>query len=211
VKLAAEREKHAKKLDELRAAVKAYEQGEFVKKQSEWEVNAAKNPVVWQTLEISSAKSKHGAKLDMQPDKSVLVSGKNELSDVYTLEAALKGNDRITAVRLEVLPGDKLPAKGPGRANNGKFVLSTFAVEAKPAADAAATAAKISFAKATADFSQGQCDVQQAINDTPPAFWAVGPPLGQRHVAVFEAQEPFGPARGMKLPITLDQAYNLPE
>ena len=211
VLLAAEREKHAKKLEELRAAVKAYEQGEFVKKQAEWEVNAAKNPVVWQTLEISSAKSKHGAKLDVQPDKSVLVSGKNELSDVYTLDVALKGNERITAVRLEVLPGDKLPAKGPGRANNGNFVLSTFAVEAKPAADEAAAAAKVSFAKATADFSQGQCDVQQAINDNPADFWAVVPNVGQRHVAVFEAKEPFGNDGGTKLTITLDQAYNMPE
>ena len=56
------------------------------------------------------------------------------------LEAALNGNERISAVRLEVLPGDKLPAKGPGRANNGNFVLSTFAVAAKPAADQVATA-----------------------------------------------------------------------
>jgi hypothetical protein len=211
VKLAADREQHAKKLEELRAAVKAYEAGDFAKKQAEWEAIAVKNPVAWQTLEISSAKSKHGAKLDVQSDKSVLVSGKNELSDVYTLEAALKGNDRITAVRLEVLPGDKLPAKGPGRANNGNFVLSTFAVEAKPTSDATATAAKIFFAKAIADFSQGQCDVQQAINDNPADFWAVVPNVGQRHVAVFEAKEPFGNDGGTKLTITLDQAYNMPE
>ena len=211
VKLAAAKEKHAKKLDELRAAVKVYEQGEFVKKQLEWETSAAKNPVAWQTLEISSAKSKHGAKLDVQPDKSVLVSGKNELSDVYTLEAALKGNERITAVRLEVLPDDKLPAKGPGRANNGNFVLSTFAVEAKPSADGAAVASKVVFTKAIADFSQGQCEVQQAINDNPADFWAVVPHVGQRHVAVFEAKEPFGHDGGTKLTITLDQAYNMSE
>ncbi len=211
VLLAAEREKHTKTLDELRSAVKAYEQGDFARKQAEWETSAAKNPVVWQTLDISSAKSKHGAKLDVQPDKSVLVSGKNELSDVYTLEAALKGNERITALRLEVLPGDKLPAKGPGRANNGNFVLSTFAVEAKPAANEAAAAAKISFVKALADFSQAQCDVQQAINENLADFWAVVPHVGQRHVAVFESKEAFGHDGGTKLTITLDQAYNQTE
>ena len=210
VLLAAEKEKHAKKLEELRAAVKAYEQGDFARKQAEWETSAAKNPVVWQTLEVSSAKSKHGAKLDVQPDKSVLVSGKNELSDVYTLEAVLKGNERITAVRLEVLPSDKLPAKGSGRANNGNFVLSTFAIEAKPAASDAA-AAKVSFAKAIADFSQAQCEVQQAINENPADFWAVVPHVGQRHVAVFEAKESFGHDGGTKLTITLDQAYNQSE
>ena len=211
VELAAAKERHGKKLAELRATMKAYEQGDFPKKQAEWEVNAAKNPVVWQTLEIASAKSRHGAKLDLQSDKSVLVSGKNELSDVYTLEAAIKGNERITAVRLEVLPNDTLPAKGPGRANNGNFVLSTFAVEAKPAADVAAAATKVVFTKATADFSQGQCDVQQAINENPADFWAVVPHVGQRHVAAFEAKEPFGHDGGTKLTITLDQAYNMPE
>jgi hypothetical protein len=214
VALAAAKEKHAKKLDELRAAVKAYEQRDFPKKQVEWEANAAKNPVVWQPLEISSAKSKHGATMDVQPDKSVLVSGKNELSDVYTLEAALKGNERITAVRLEVLPGDKLPAKGPGRADNGNFVLSTFALEAAPsdpATESGRVAQRISFAKAIANFSQAQCDVQQAINENPADFWAVAPQFGQRHVAVFEAKEPFGHEGGTKLTVILDQAYNQTE
>ena len=208
---AAEKEKHAGRLAELRAALKAYEQGEFNHKQAQWEASAAKIPAIWQPLEISSAKSKHGAMLDVQADTSVLVSGKNELSDVYTLEATIAGNERITAVRLEVLPDDKLPAKGPGRASNGNFVLSTFAVEAKPAADNAAAATKIVFTRAIADFSQGQCDVQQAINDNPADFWAVVPHVGQRHVASFEAKEPFGHDGGTKLTITLDQAYNMPE
>ena len=37
----------------------------------------------------------------------------------------LKG---ITAIRLEVLPDPSLPAKGPGRAPNGNFVLNEFKV-----------------------------------------------------------------------------------
>ena len=211
VLFAAEKEKHTQKLADLRAALKAYELGDFVAKQTEWEAIAAKNPAVWQTLEITSAASKHGAKLDVQPDKSVLASGKNELSDVYTLGATLAGNQRITAVRLEVLPDDKLPSKGPGRANNGNFVLSTFTVGIKPAADETAATTNLSFARAIADFSQGQCDVQQAINDNPADFWAVVPHVGLRHMAAFEAKEPFGHDGGTKLTITLDQAYNQTE
>ena len=208
---AGEKKKHAGKLAELRTALQAYEEGDFIQKQAQWEASAAKSPAIWQPLEITSAKSKHGAMLDVQPDKSVLASGKNELSEVYTLEATLAGNERITAVRLEVLPDDKLPAKGPGRAGNGNFVLSTFAAEAKPAADNAAAATKIVFAKAIADFSQGQCDIQQAINGNSADFWAVVPQVGQRHVAAFEAKEPFGHDGGTKLSITLDQAYNMRE
>ena len=210
VRLAEEREKHTKKLEELRATVKAYEEGDFVKKESEWELSAAKSPVGWQTLEIKSAKSKHGAKLDVQTDKSVLVSGKNELSDIYTLEAVVPGNNKITAVRLEVLPQDKLSAKGPGRASNGNFVLSTFAVDAGAVSEGT-SASRIPFSRAIADFSQAQCDVQQAINDNPADFWAVVPEVGKRHVAVFEVKEPFGNDGGTKLTITLDQAYNQAE
>jgi hypothetical protein len=211
VKFAADREKHARKLDELRAALQAYETEDFVRKQSEWETGAVKNSVGWQTLDITMAKSKHGAQLDVQPDKSVLVSGKNELSDVYTLETELKGNGKITAIRLEVLPHEKLPAKGPGRAGNGNFVLSTLSLEARPAKEAAVAWQKVPLAKALADFSQSQCEVQQAINDNPADFWAVVPHVGQRHVAVFETKELLGHDGGTKLTITLDQAYNMAE
>jgi hypothetical protein len=210
-KLAVDREQHAKKLGELRSALQAYEGGEYVKKQADWEIGALKNAVGWQTLEITTAKSKHGATLDVQPDKSLLVSGKNELSDVYTLEAEVKGNDKITAIRLEVLPHDKLPAKGSGRAENGNFVLSTFGLEARSVKEPSASMQKIPLAKALADFSQSQCDVGQAINDNPADFWAVVPNVGQRHVAVFELKEPFGQEGGTRLKVTLDQAYNMAE
>ena len=35
----------------------------------------------------------------------------------------------ITGIRLEVLADKSLPAKGPGRAPNGNFVLNDFKVE----------------------------------------------------------------------------------
>ena len=38
----------------------------------------------------------------------------------------------MTAFRLEVLPDDSLPGKGPGRAGNGNFVLSEFLVSVLP-------------------------------------------------------------------------------
>ena len=84
----------------------------------------------WATAEVVEAKSKNGATLTTQPDGSVLVSGKNSPTDVYTVK--LKTNlSGITALRLEVLPDPSLPAMGPGRAPNGNFVLTHIKVEAK--------------------------------------------------------------------------------
>lgn len=210
-RLAAARAKHAEELGKLQAAVKTYEQSELAAKQAAWEVAAAKNPVVWRVLEFPETTSKHGAKLSPQPDHSLLVSGNNTLSDVYTLSTTLPAGERFTAVRLEVLPDESLPGKGSGRAGNGNFVLSTFSLTQAPSADAAAKPVSVPLARAIADFSQASCAVEQAINDNPADFWAVVPNVAQRHVALFEAKESFGYEEGTRLTLTLDQAYNQTE
>ena len=39
----------------------------------------------------------------------------------------------MRAIRVEVLPDNSLPKQGPGRAENGNFVLANFVVEVVPA------------------------------------------------------------------------------
>ena len=57
--------------------------------------------------------------------------------DIYTVVVPVN-LPTLTALRLEVLPHNSLPGKGPGRADNGNFVLSeiraTIAPRANPAA-----------------------------------------------------------------------------
>ena len=55
----------------------------------------------------------------------ILVTGANERSDVYTVQIDLAAKS-VTAFRLEVLPDKSLPKSGPGRAENGNFVLTGF-------------------------------------------------------------------------------------
>ena len=196
-KLAADKEAHAKRQLELEVVVKEYEQTKLLAALSAWEATAAQAPASWKPLSVKSANSVKGATLKAEPDGTVLASGTNVNSDVYNVELALPPG-KYTAIRLEVLPDDKLPAKGPGRAPHGNFVLTKVT---------ARTSTEILFATARADFSQDKCDVNVAINDNAGDFWAIAPQFGKRHVAVFDAKEPFGGESDSTLTLTLDQTY----
>ncbi len=69
--------------------------------------------VPWQTLKPTSVTSLEGVTLAVQGDGSVLASGKHPATDTYTLVFENLPAS-ITAIRLEVLPHDSLPQKGPG-------------------------------------------------------------------------------------------------
>jgi hypothetical protein len=164
------------------------------------------SPAAWQTLELTKLKSAKGAKLAKQADGSVLVSGKNVLSDVYTAEAIVLPG-KITALRLEVLPDPSLPASGPGRNSNGNFVLATFRVAAV-STEGGSTPSVVPLTTARADFSQTGFSPELTLNDDKADGWAIAPQFGKRHVAIFETKEPFGFEAGTHLTVTLDQAYN---
>ncbi len=197
---------HEKKLAELQTQVKAYEKEKLAAAQEQWESSLGSAPAVWQTLELTKLKSANGAKFDKQADDSLLVTGKNVLSDVYTAEAVVPSG-KITAIRFEVLPDPRLPGSGPGRNKNGNFVLATFGITASPT-EGNAEAVSIPLTTARANYSQKGFSPELALNDNKNDGWAISPQFGKRHVAVFEAKEPIGFDAGTKLTFTIDQAYN---
>jgi hypothetical protein len=191
------------------APLAEYEKNGLASAQQAWEPGARATALEWQTLEPSSVKSAHGAELAVQPDHSILAGGTNQKSDTYTIEATLAGGS-LRAIRLEVLPHDSLPMKGPGRAANGNFVLTTVTLSTSPLegdGEPRATSLKRAFA----DFSQENWAVGQTINDKPEDGWAVSPQFGKRHVAVFELAEPVMIDGGLKLTVTLHQQYETGE
>ena len=170
-------EDHAK----LVANLQAYE-AELDKKQAQWE--ATQGATAWTPLAPSEMKSAIGATFVAEPDGSILVQGNND-KDVYTITAAtdLTG---ITGIRLEALTDARLPAQGPGRPDNGNFVLNEFRVTAAPKAEPA-KAAQVMLQNASADFSQEGYAVAGAIDGNPATGWAVHPQTGSaRHTVVFE-------------------------
>ncbi len=139
-----------------------------------------------------------------QPDGAVLVSGPNATPDVYTITAKTDLTN-VTAVRLEVLPDDGLPAKGPGRAPNGNFVLNEFKLSWKEAG-AAGNPKPLQLFGAVATFSQDQWAVAGAIDNNPATGWAVAPRFGETHTAYFEVKGGAFP-KGAELTFTLEQRF----
>jgi hypothetical protein len=112
----------------------------------------------------------------------------------------------ITAIRLEVMADDRMPARGPGRAPNGNFVLHEFKVLVAPANDPKAVKV-VKFKRAVADFAQEGFPPQNAIDGKLDTGWAVLPQFGRNHVAVFETREPLGFPAGTVLSVSMEQQY----
>jgi hypothetical protein len=174
-------------------------------KQVAWEAEQKDTPV-WAPLELVSAASAKGATLTAQADGSILVTGPNAGDEAYTvtLKTKLTG---ITAIRLEALPDDSLPGKGPGRAPNGNFVLNKIKLEAKPDGAADAKPAGLTLQNAQADFSQDQWAVAGAIDTDEAKGWAIAPQFGKAHFAVFEVKDGINNPDGSELTATLIQKF----
>ncbi len=166
-------------------------------------------PTAWTTLDLDpkSLKAKSEATLTPQKDGSVLVGGKSAATEVYTVAGVtkLKG---ITAVRLEVLADDHLPAKGPGRAANGNFVLNEFGAKFKRLSIARDEDNPVKFKKAEATFSQTGFPAANAVDTNLATGWAVQGGAGKDQAAVFVAANAVGKDdAGVRFTFTLEQRY----
>ena len=150
-------------------------------------------------------KSAAGATATIAADGVVMVTG--ELAkDTYSLEAVVPEGPRVTAFQLEVLPDPSLPSQGPGRAGNGNFVLSTFAVaHGEPGKPETPTA--VTFAGARATYEQANYGVAGAIDDKPETGWAISGGIGKAHMATFELPAELTLPAGAPLAITFDQQH----
>ncbi len=77
----------------------------------------------WVPLVPATVVSTGGATLKFRNDQAILASGTNPERDDYRLTFTNLLSKSL-GLRLEVLPDDSLPARGPGRAGNGNFVLT---------------------------------------------------------------------------------------
>ena len=138
-------------------------------------------------------------------DSSVLVGGNNPKNDIYTIvtNTELIG---ITAVRLDLLNHQSLPDQGPGRAEDGNFVLSELKMQDTRISDPTASVRELPFSGALASHSQESFDISNAIDGDPETGWGVGGPLGPNrdHQAVFILKQNAGRRGGATLTLTLE-------
>ena len=125
----------------------------------------------WQPVDLVDLKSEGGSTFTRLADGSILVGGPSPANDVHTL-LLRAGTPEITAVRIEALPDDSLPAGGPGRSGNGNFVLGMVAAETLPAATTT-EGRKITFGKGEASFEQPGHAAAMMIDADPNSGWAI--------------------------------------
>ncbi|WP_020471017.1 DUF1549 domain-containing protein [Zavarzinella formosa] len=194
---------HATQMAEYQAKVKTFKDYEtsLDGKQEGWEKSLGSSPV-WEPLAASKAVSEQKAKLDInKADQSITVSGPNPVTETYTVTFTTKMKN-ITALRLEALADDKLPAKGPGRAQNGNFVLNQILVKAAPA-DKPMEAKPVTLHTPLATFSQDQFPIGNALLGTPTTGWAVSPQFGKNQSALFRVKDLAAYEKGTTFTVTL--------
>lgn len=169
-----------------------------------WEADRSKVAVEWVTLDPDSFVSSAGAHLTKQPDGSLLVSGTHGPTDTYTISAPAP-EGRYTAIRLEALPDESLPHRGPGREANGNMHLSE--VQVVLFENGATTGRVMRVVRARADFSQTDWTIEHAIDGNEKTAWGIYPNVGQSHMAVFEWAEPVEVKPGSRWTLLLKQLH----
>ena len=208
---------HAALLAEYKPKLAAFEayKTTLAAKQKAWEAGLLdQKPTAWTVLGIEKAESKQGtpakdgAKLTIGKDGTILASGKSDAIDVYTVIGKAKLKDPITAIRLEVFADPSLPMKGPGRAENGNFVLNEFRLSYLPDGKTDAKPKPVKLTAGGATIEQPTFPAANAVDGNIVTGWAVGNGLGKDQAAVFKFQAPV-PAIGEGVAFTavLDQRF----
>jgi hypothetical protein len=164
-----------------------------------WDQRESARAVRW-TVVRPAAMTSSMPYLQLLDDGSVLASGDQTKSDTYvlTFDAKLDG---VTALRLEVLPHDSLPDRGPGRTyyegRKGDFFLSelTVNVAGKP----------VRFGGASQDQPKNAANL--AIDGNPATGWSTGGEVGRPHEAVFNFAEPVRLDGAVKLTMLFERYY----
>ncbi|MEW4454886.1 DUF1549 and DUF1553 domain-containing protein [Bremerella sp. JC817] len=189
---------------DLEIAQKALQQHreQLLAKMPAWEASLQRI-ASWTPLAMQEGTSTAGVSFEKKEDQSLLTTGpitKDEYQLVFDVPAGL-----LTGLRLEALPDDSLPAKGPGRAQNGNFVLNEL--KAMVRMPDGSEGPEVSFHRAEATFSQSGWDVRGAIDGNLGSGWAVSPRLGEVHTALFEVDGDVEVPVGAKLVVRLVQQY----
>ncbi len=174
-----------------------------------WEDAWRRREQAWTPLDPVSVVSTGGATLTRESDGSWSVSGKRPDRDTYIVTAPFRPGT-LRAFRLEALPDDRLPTRGPGRWDNGNFHLSEFrAFVASPAT--LGSGQPLTFGRAFSDYDEGPAiSAAQAIDGKSNTVWGVHPRYGEVHEAIFVVAEPAVVSDAATLTILLEHQDGAP-
>lgn len=164
--------------------------------------------VAWTSLEASVLKTNLPL-LTQLPDRSILSTGDITKRDVFELTFPIADQTSpITAIRLEVLPDESLPAGGPGRAyyegRKGDFFLSelTAQVDGKP----------IQLQDASHDYGKiavgsGSADAANVLDGEGSTGWSTAQKEGEPHQLVVNLAEPIDGGQALKIEMIFERHF----
>jgi hypothetical protein len=168
---------------------------------NEWLAAESARAVHWTLLKPSLAKSVVPT-LTVLEDGSVLASGDQTKRDVYELTLPCE-LPRVTALRIETLPDDRLPKRGPGRIAYegpfGDFFLSEVSLYGGEK--------RAAFKAASHSHAAGKNTAAAAIDGDPQTGWSIDGGQGRAHTAVFQLSEPLSGASQLRLELLFERYY----
>jgi hypothetical protein len=168
-----------------------------------WESEQASGLVDWQPLVESQAEAAGGSQLQLQEDGSWLASGAKPEREIYTIRGKASLS-RVSAIRLELLPDESLPAMGPGRAENGNLHVSEIRCFQR---GESGQWTLLEFKDSKSDFDQPGWTLAMSYDGNPNSAWGIHPEIGKRHVGVLQFKEPLLLNEGDELRVELHQLH----
>jgi hypothetical protein len=168
-----------------------------------WESEQASGLVDWLKLAEPQAEAAGGSQLQLLDDGSWLASGAKPEREIYTIRGKSPIR-RVTAIRLELLPDESLPALGPGRAENGNLHISEIRCFRK---GEAGQWTLLEFKDSKADFDQTGWTLAMAYDGNPNSAWGIHPEIGKRHVGVVQFKQPLSLVEGDEFRVELHQLH----
>jgi len=174
---------------------------------AEWVAREQEQAVTWTALTPVRATS-NLPRLTIQPDKSIVASGDMSKRDVYDVACAVPADARSgdrpwTALRIEAIPDDQFPRRGPGRVYYegplGDFFLSELTVQAQ--------GMPVPLAGATQSFASGGNTAQAALDGNLQTGWSIQGGQGRTQVAVFPFQKPVSRDAVFELALVFERYY----
>lgn len=173
-----------------------------------WRLQEAERAKQWSLLKPEKV-SAEVASLMIEPDHSIIALGDLAKQDTYTITFKQPLN-QIQAIRLEVIPDERLPKNGPGRIAYegpfGGFFLNEFSVWVG--------GQKVKFTRAVADYANGKNAITGAIDGDPLSGWEIAgndpktgeSAIGKPHVAIFYPEKPLN-TNELKLELFFERYY----
>ena len=167
----------------------------------QWLEDQLSAAVQWEQLHPVSATSTTPI-LTIQDDNSIFCSGDFSKSDTYTIRFT-NLPPAIKALRLEMMPDDRLPGGGPGsvyyEGPNGNFWLSTLRVKSG--------GSNLPLTNATETYAEGDNNAAKALDDDAQTGWSISGAIGKTQNAVFQFKPDSAISNDLQLEMVCEKYY----